>query len=673
MALPCVRLGAVQLRAASILRALCRRSSHQAAAASEDIDIPRRKTWDKTAVLQALAYTVNHDPTASSYTFQDDPYLIPNTSTDFKMFSMSKESGKNAARYIVNMYPNLFQKDIADPHIPCLMPDNIQPQIESVSEEALNERIKLRRVKESVDLFDQLLQGGTTPSLETTNKLLDLLCFYGDREPIAEDQQHQQEDSESYFQENMKRRNLPLKHIPAAKTWKENNNAERIFNLMPERNTHTYCTMIRGMVKHGAYAQAFSMYTDLLNNRFTGDVHTFNALILGAPETKTEVKDKAGLIVELLNHMVQQKVSPNLMTFNSVLKSLRKIGPAVKGMAMQTLMEMKALGIEPSLATYNHLLGVFYKPGDLLSQAQLLSSVLEQARGQSFTAKDPDDMFFFSEAMRVCLEAKDLDLAYELHNLLNTGDNWRLLGKTPQVFAYYGRLFQIVCMMENADMVLKWYRELVPSRYYPTSRGFQNLLQVLEMENRLELIPEIWKDIKQIGHANKEYLLEEVLNLMASGKLNAELQAAFADTAISIKSVYESSENSKIQLKESSSAFGNIAILLTRAGRLDEAWKILKSFQSKRLVPRPNVIKELLDGAKAAGNRAVAVDLVQLAVSFSLPDTPQIAQQVLNDFTLTEEQRITLQDLTQGSGPSSSSSSSSNNNSTSSSSDSDRD
>ncbi|KAG9479487.1 hypothetical protein GDO78_011495 [Eleutherodactylus coqui] len=379
-------------------RCLCRRSSHEAVPAVEEIDIPRKKTWDKTAVLQALAYTVNHDPTAVSYIFQDDPFLIPSTYGEYKLFSMSKESGRNAAKHIVNMYPHLFLKDFAEPHIPCLMPENIQPQIEGVSEEALNERIKLRRVKESVDLFDRLLQGGTTPTLETTNKLLDLICVYGDREPSMDDQENQQDDNET---ETVKNENNSLKRTPAGKKWRENNNAERIFNLMPERNAHSYCTMIRGMVKHGAYAQAFSMYTDLLNNRLTGDVYTFNALILAAPDTKTEFKDKSDLIMELLNHMVLQKVTPNLLTFNSVMKSLRRMGPMMKNMAMQTLMEMKALKIEPSLATYRYLLAVFYRSGDKTSQSQLLAAILEQVRGKSFTAKDPDDYLFFSEAMKV--------------------------------------------------------------------------------------------------------------------------------------------------------------------------------------------------------------------------------------------------------------------------------
>ena len=40
------------------------------------------------------------------------------------------------------------------------MPECFEPQIEDVSEAALKERIKLKKVKASVDIFDQLLQAG---------------------------------------------------------------------------------------------------------------------------------------------------------------------------------------------------------------------------------------------------------------------------------------------------------------------------------------------------------------------------------------------------------------------------------------------------------------------------------------------------------------------------------
>lgn len=43
--------------------------------------------------------------------------------------------------------------------------------------------------------------------------------------------------------------------------------------------------------------------------------------------------------------MSQQKVQPNLLTFNSVLKALRRCGSLAKTQALQTLNEMKAMGI----------------------------------------------------------------------------------------------------------------------------------------------------------------------------------------------------------------------------------------------------------------------------------------------------------------------------------------
>ena len=48
---------------------------------------------------------------------------------------------------------------------------------------------------------------------------------------------------------------------------------------------------------------------------------------------------------ELLKHMSHQKVQPNLQTFNAVLKALKYCGYRAKLYALQTLSEMKALGI----------------------------------------------------------------------------------------------------------------------------------------------------------------------------------------------------------------------------------------------------------------------------------------------------------------------------------------
>ena len=335
--------------------------------AQEEIVLPRRKTWDKLAVLQTLASTVKRDPTAAHYMFHDDPYLMPKNSATARLFSLSKESGRNAAKYIIKEFPHFFDKILAEPNIPSLMPEICTPQIEGVSEEALRERINLRMVKASVDLFDQLLQAGTSISLETTNSLLDLLCFYGDGESTQEKESEEKEDLEesevnASEQETPKRPPQRGSH-PFASRWRENNNAERIFKIMPERNAHSYCTMIRGMVKHGASAKAYDMYTELLNDRHKADVHTFNALITAVPFLKDRFLERWELIKMFLNHMAQQEVQPNVQTFNAVLKTLRRCGGVGRSMAVPVIKEMEALEIEPSLATYDHLLSIFYRSG----------------------------------------------------------------------------------------------------------------------------------------------------------------------------------------------------------------------------------------------------------------------------------------------------------------------
>ncbi|KAI2644332.1 Pentatricopeptide repeat domain-containing protein 3, mitochondrial [Labeo rohita] len=572
-----------------------------AVSSQEEIVIPKKKTWSKEAVLQALASTVNRDSTASDYRFQDDPYLTPKTSSEFKLFSFSQESGRNAAKYFINTYPKYFQKDYAQPHIPCLMPETLKAQIEEVSEAALIERIQMRKVKAAVDLYDQLLQAGTSVSLDVTNQLLDLICFYGDK----------------------------------------NNNAERIFALLSEPNTHSYSALIRGMVKYGAYSKAFSIYTDLLNNRLKADVHTFNALITAAPEVKEKYNEKWELIVDLLKQMAEQKVKPNLLTLNTVLKTLRRCGTLGKSQAFPVISEMKALSIEPSLASYNHLLAIFYKPGaPIQGQTDVLQEVMNEVSRKSFTPQDPDDAQFFITAMRICLDTKDMEQAYRVHELLGVGENWRLLGNDFQQNIYY-----LLCMMENIDMVLKWYRDLVPSVYYPSSNVMRDLLQALDTDNRLDLIPQIWKDIKQLGHGNRQKLVEELLTLMAREKHNQEVQESFAQCALDIKKMYDAGDRGKVMLNWTATSLSDLISVLLAAQRRQDAWEMLKLFKTHNRVPSEELLNKFLTCIKESGDVNQAVELVQISAGFCLPETPKLIQRVQQEFELSEQQKNILSDL----------------------------
>uniref|UniRef100_A0A8C8RGW4 Small ribosomal subunit protein mS39 n=1 Tax=Pelusios castaneus TaxID=367368 RepID=A0A8C8RGW4_9SAUR len=610
-------------------------------ATEEEIVIPRKKTWDKLAVLQTLASTVNMDPTASPYTFHDDPYLLPRNSFGTNMYYLAKESGKNAAKYIVNEFPEFFKKDIAEPHIPCLMPENIAPQIEEVSEAALKERIQLRKVKASVDMFDHLLQTGTPISLETTNSLLDLLCFYGDREPIRESQLEPEEEKLS--EEEKDSEEAPNRRIYSWKTsnfighkWRENNNAERIFNLMPERNAHSYCTMIRGMVKHGAGVKAHGLYRDLLNNRHTADVHTFNALILAVTKMSNRFTEKWELVKELLNHMVEQNVQPNLLTFNSVLKILKYCGHLGKILSVQTLREMKVLNIEPSLATFKHVLDTFYKTDSL----DIIYDVMKEIEGKSFVVRDPDDTSFFARAMLICFSLKDVELAYRLDKVFDTGDHWKLVRDVRNQNAYYRQFFSLLCLMEQLDVVLKWYKEHVPSHFHPDSQSMWDLLQALDTASRLEMIPEIWKEMKELGFIKRSQLLEEMVALMARERHPEETQISFANCAAEIKFVFETEE--KFPLEWTESFLKSLTLLFARVGRTQEAWNMLELFEKNGKVPSDTVMNEVLSCLKQSNDPDKAIDLVELAAAFGLPTAASLRRRVTEEFELSEEQKKAL-------------------------------
>ncbi|XP_061757497.1 small ribosomal subunit protein mS39 [Nerophis ophidion] len=614
---------------------------------TEQIVIPRKKVWSKEAVLETLASTVRRDPTAYPYQFQDDPYLSPNNSAEFNLYSLSQESGKSAAKYFINNYPKFFTKDFAEPHIPCLMPDTISLQLDEVSEAALKERISLRKVKDAVDMYDQLLQAGISVSMETTHDLLDLICLFCDKDPVQDDgiQTEYNEAMKSGI-EVRKRGRFHQSSDFLKLVWRDQNNAERIFNMLPEKDTRCYSALIRGMVKHGAYTKAFSTYTDLLNNRLTADVHIFNALLSAAPEVREKYIEKWELITEILNQMSQQKVQPNLQTFNSILKALRRCGSLARTMVMQTLSEMKSLQIVPSLASFNHVLSVFNKPGmSVQITNNVLQEILSELAGKRLTCQDPDDVLFFFNAMRFCLDSKDLELAYEVQRLVEVGENWRLLGDPFQQNNYYSRFFNLLCMMEHIDKVLKWYRDFIPSLYYPKYEDMIILLQALDTDNRLDMLPTIWKDIRTFGQDNKLELIKELLALMARDKHSPEVQESFAACALDVKSVFVGNDNNRFSLEWSTPTLTHITSLLLRANKIQEAWEMMQLFKANNRVPSDKLFEDFLSVCRQDGSAHTAIKLVQLSAAFCLQATPSLAKRTLADFDLKEEQRIILSEL----------------------------
>ncbi|NWZ61710.1 PTCD3 protein, partial [Acrocephalus arundinaceus] len=90
-----------------------------------------------------------------------------------------------------------------------------------------------------------------------------------------------------------------------------------------------------------------------------------------------------------------------------------------------------------------------------------------------------------------CCDLKDVKLAYQLNKALEKGDNWKFLD-VDRLNGYWSKFFSLLCMMEQIEVVLKWYKEMSSSLFYPTPKNILDLLQALDAANQLEVIPSVW-------------------------------------------------------------------------------------------------------------------------------------------------------------------------------------
>lgn len=134
--------------------------------------------------------------------------------------------------------------------------------------------------------------------------------------------------------------------------------------------------------------------------------------------------------------------------------------------------------------------------------------------------------------------------------------------------------------------------------------------------------------------------------LMARDRHPAELQVAFADCAADIKSTYESQDARQTAPDWPANALNCIAVLFLRAGRNQEAWKMLGLFKKHNKIPRNELLNEFMDSAKASSSPAQAIEIVKLASAFSLPVCEGLTRRLMADFAISQEQKEALGNLT---------------------------
>ncbi|KAK3590258.1 hypothetical protein CHS0354_041336 [Potamilus streckersoni] len=617
----------------------------------EKIEIPKRKKRDSLSILKALSSTVGKDDLAPGYMFVDDPYLIPRNPREQKMFALSKSSGREAARYMISKVPDCFEQDTAAPHIPAFMPPKTSYDHTDPTELALIERIQMRHVKNAIEIYQHIKRNGSNLKEETMLRFLELLCVFNGQEPPPVPHPEtvffssQEAQKKPRFKEGIK---------DASKTTWDNQLAETLFEELPNKTPEAYTYLIRGMAKYFEADKAFHLYSELKEKKISVGKEVYDTMLRMSGKYSTSSEECFKHIQDLFIDMSAAKVKPDVLTFNAALKSLNKFAgflsdPKIRGVDYvgRYLAEMKFLGIEPCLATWAHVLFItcFQKNSD----GAKLYEIIDHLQGQEMTFQDPDDLTFFSLAIKkVFFACKDLEIAYKIDELVNTGSNKKFLGDQNQINDYYNYFFRVLCMFETVDKIMEYYERLVPHTWLPYRNEFPFLLDTIEVEKAYRHLPRIWSDIMVNGYDYISLFADRVLTMMVSTTHPPELQHRFAMIAKHIMKTRDDliEQQKKMSVEINAPMMGNIILLFLRDGQFDEAWNHFERYRCQHTkfagLMLDDVYVEMVDNCIMQQDVRKAFVCVTLMGEMSASNQREMVEKIKKSFNLTDSEREEL-------------------------------
>lgn len=566
-------------------------------------------------MLRALASTVKPDHTAPQYRYVDDPYLTPVASTDKRAWSLSKESGRRAAMYFFEKYPEHFHRDISEPKIEAFtFRDVYEPDMKFELVD-LQRAIACQQVDNAIVAYEGLLNAQVEINNDLVYDLLDLVCFHNAQDPAEVFVE------EDYFKRSTKKPDVANSGGGSVtNVWKDNGFAERLFDSIKPKTGRAYSSIISGMVKHGQYERAFAFYHQAFELGLVLNTTGYNSLIEASYSQHSNNDDRWRVVTDLLTTMESNRIQPNLSTLNAVLKQIwrYRFWAMNYDTARKTLNEFAFKHqIQPSLGTFNYMLGIFYR--NKAYRSNLIYEIvdhLEQSKTKAWWTQlhDDDDFRFFSNAMDVAYMLNDPRLGHRLNRLLTASP--KLVGNSSSTNNYYNRYLKLLATCEPIDNFMAVYSYHVPNLYTPNIEMIEQVLKLIKIYKATNYIERLWDDIQLAGYGHRMEVVAQLLATMdgiffqegrddqegdqPSAAIVAQQPPAVVEKFADIVTDLFGKVNLRIAkyledgyshaLQWSASALSDVLAILVRAERIQMAGEVLAKLDEIKL--------ELIDQAK---------------------------------------------------------------------------
>jgi len=613
----------------------------RSSATSPAIVIPPRVERGPTAVLEALAATVGRDDTAPHYKFHDDPWLTPYKSLAKRDFSLAKEAGRKAARYVLNKHPDLFHHNriYAEPPITAFQPRAAYNQ-DNVTVELLANLVSTLQVADAIAVHQLLKEKRKEVGAALRQELLELVAF------------HNEEEAE---EEGGEARGA-LKAAPPR--WKQGGVAEQLYSEGGAASEEGRLALLLGYARFGGRKGAQQMWEECRVNQDTLPLEAFHARLASLPAEGVERCMEE--VREVLGEVRSRGLAPTTATLVGALRAVAESsGAAGRPDACRAALDLVAelrehVALSPGV--YTILLDIFV---DLKSprKSGILVDVLEVVEGQElWPAATLEDFHFLPRAMQVAHATNRPDLAWRINQLMLTGSNASLLSDLQLENSYYNFFLQNILQNDGWEAAIELYHRACPHLWAPGGQFYRNLLSALHAHGATNHLAKVYDDLMlcDMGGSNKETCNElnhQVVQVLERNPPKDSefqgLQEVWRDIATRVfNNLEQHKDNLRFSLRFNLVAARICELAITvqlREGGWTEAARVFRfCLEHSTVIPgqlNDEVLSAVAAAAVAEGEVEAALEVVQYAVTMASPAAVAIATTVTSSLALSSGQK----------------------------------
>ncbi|XP_071695919.1 pentatricopeptide repeat-containing protein At2g13600-like [Rutidosis leptorrhynchoides] len=258
--------------------------------------------------------------------------------------------------------------------------------------------------------------------------------------------------------------------------------ARKLFDEMPERNEVSWTALISGYLKYGRVDESMSLFW---RNPYH-NVISWTAAISGLLSNRKHSKS-----MELFIEMLRFGVTPNNVTFVSVVRTCAEMGDFVLGTSVLSL--VVRLGFEDDVSVCNSLITFSLR----LDKMEMASRIFEGMKEK--------DVISWTAILDMYVEMGDLDKARSFFDVMPEKNevSWSAM------IARYSQ-------KGHAEEAIKLFRQMVESGTSPNSSCLSSVINALANLKALHSGENIHAHITKIGLENDVFVSSSLIDLYGS-------------------------------------------------------------------------------------------------------------------------------------------------------------